>query len=89
MSKAAEARRQRARQDKLFEETLRENFKKVQTQAIAAGSYAMCRVILEKAMEEGKTDTERLQNIIDFCSVTVRNRNAERDAAEEGKPDEV
>lgn len=72
MSKAAEARRQQARRDKEFEEVLRENFRKVQTQAIAAGSYAMCKVILEKAQNKDRTDIEKLQDIIDFCMVAVK-----------------
>lgn len=72
MSKSAEARRQQVRRDKMFEEVLRENFKKVQSQSIAAGAYAMCKVILKKAQNKDMTDAEKLQDIVDFCMVTVK-----------------
>ena len=86
MSKSAEMRRQQARREQQFEDALRENFKKVQSQAIAAGAYAMCKVILEKASAEDKTDTEKLRDIIDFCMISVRKRGG--DTPEE-KKDEV
>lgn len=92
MSKRAEARRQQARLDKKFEETLRTQFKNVQQQGIAAGAYAMCKVVIEKA-EADKPAEDRLNDIVEFCNVMIKDtvvkvNTVTTDASEEQK-DEV
>lgn len=89
MSKAAEQRRQQARRDKLFEDTLREQFKKVQSQSIAMGAIAMCKNILDMATDETKSEAERLKEIVDFCMVTVRPKKQQPEEKTEEKKDEV
>lgn len=91
MSKAAEARRQQARREKEYEEVLRKQFKRVQDQALAMGAFSMCKVILDKANEEGVNDADRLENIRKFCMVMIKDVSAENPELEnkEEKKDEV
>ncbi len=44
---------------------------------LAQGAYAMCQVILSKAKDDSKSSEERLQNIIEFCSICTDPSKAE------------
>lgn len=77
MSKAAEDRRRQKQREREYEKVLREQFKTVQQQAIAAGVYAMSKAILDKANEEGIDDATRLDNIRNFCKVILKDEKKE------------
>lgn len=45
--------------------------------SLAAGAIAMCHVIQDKATAEGKSDEERLADIIEFCEVSLKKKEEE------------
>ena len=65
--------------DKEFQEkikmTFRNNLDKQFRNGLAQGAYAVCKVVLDRANDEGKTIEERLQIIRAFCEPIVNMRN--------------
>ena len=57
----------KAHQRMQFDKEIREQMQKVRDSGLLAGSKAICGVILEKAKDNTKTDTKKIQDIIAFC----------------------
>lgn len=57
--------------DRITENKLRDALevtaKKIRDSGLRAGSKAICGVILDKAEDKTKTDSEKINDIIDFC----------------------
>ena len=64
---------------KMFRDALREQH----TQGIAEGDYAISALVLEKANEEGKTESEKLAEIVSLC-VKCLNSKKKHDAEKQG-----
>lgn len=64
---------------KLFRDTLREQH----SQGIAEGAYAISAIVLEKANAEGKTESEKLSEIVSLC-VKCLNSKKKHDTEKQG-----
>lgn len=53
--------------EKIFNEALETEFRKVRDSGMIAGSKAICGVVLKKARDTKKTEHKRLIDIINFC----------------------
>lgn len=53
--------------DLLFKQQFQRGLQRQHSAGVAQGAYAMCKVIHDKAVEEGKTAEERLEWITNFC----------------------
>lgn len=57
--------------DNMFRKVVTEGLRKQHTIGLSQGSYAMCKVILDMANQEDKTDTEKIEAIRTFCGKCV------------------
>ena len=63
--------------DNMFRKVVTGGLQRQHTAGIAKGAYAMCSVIRDKAMAEGKTAEEKVEDIIKFCDVCMNPRQLE------------
>ncbi len=56
--------------------TIRSELEKQHSAGIAQGAYAMCQVVLSQAKDDSKSAEERLQNIVEFCSICIDPKKA-------------
>ncbi len=52
--------------DKLLDATVRKHLQEQFSNGLKQGVYATCKVVKDKAMAEGKTEQERLNDILAF-----------------------
>lgn len=73
-----------------IEDALREGLNKAQRQGIAAGAYAVCKTVLEKADDETMNNEQKLDEIRRFCKSFGEIAKAEekRSAEPQEKPAE-
>lgn len=69
MSRMSEIRRQQQKQrvEQAMSDIIKSELSKNFTRGLMTGAYAITQVILEKALEQEKTDAEKLQTIIAYC----------------------
>ena len=62
--------------DKAFQDkmktTFRDNLERQFRNGLAQGMYAACKVVYDRATEEGKTAEDKLKSIIAFCEPITR-----------------
>lgn len=71
-----------------FKNMLRGGFKEQYQNGLRQGTYAACKVIHDKAVDDSMTPEERLQKIIEFCEVFASLKQNKGDDAKEGDEDE-
>ena len=59
----------RSKNEKVLEEAIKEQLTNARTTGMGIGAKSISKVIYDKATAEGKTDSEKLDDIIDFCKV--------------------
>ena len=70
------------RDEMILEKSLREEMKKVRDTAMVSSARAICSVVLAKARDKSKTNDERLNDIIDFCEISLGIKNTNNDTKE-------
>jgi len=60
-------------QEALFKELTKKEMERVQLAGMMAGATGICGAVLERAKKEGKTDSEKLASIIEFCETSLSN----------------
>lgn len=69
-------------EDKL-REVFNKGYKNTFRNGLLKGSKAMCRVIFDKANNESKTPEDRIEDIKNFCKVSLGERNPEVNSSTE------
>lgn len=59
----------KSEKEKILEEAIKEQLTNARTVGMGIGAKSISQVIYDKATAEGKTDSEKLNDIIDFCKV--------------------
>lgn len=72
--------------DVLFTATVRKELQNQRSAGLKQGVYAVCKVVLDKAVDPDKTAEEKLQDIISFVSVWG---NLKSDSQDEDKVTEA
>lgn len=54
-------------QERQFEKMVKDKMQEVKSAGLATGIKTIAAIILEKAKDEKKTETERLKDIISYC----------------------
>lgn len=61
--------------EKQLNKVFKEKFKEVHLNGLLQGTKAISKVILDKANDTSKTSEERLEDIIKFCEVSLKEKD--------------
>ena len=59
----------KSEKEKILEDAIKEQLTNARTAGMGIGAKSISQVIYDKATAKDKTDSEKLDNIIDFCKV--------------------